>query len=88
MSRLRDFAQVDVFSTTPYLGNPVAVVLNAEGVTDDQMQRLARWTDADHARRGLSTTDLRPGRRAAVCRAPDPRLGARLGAAPRAPTLG
>jgi PhzF family phenazine biosynthesis protein len=45
MSRLRDFAQVDVFSTTPYLGNPVAVVLDAEGVTDDQMQRLARWTN-------------------------------------------
>jgi len=45
MPRIYDFAQVDVFSTTPYLGNPVAVVLDAEGVTDEQMQRLARWTN-------------------------------------------
>lgn len=39
------FAQVDVFSTTPYLGNPVAVVLAADGLTDEAMQQLARWTN-------------------------------------------
>ncbi|MEA5456532.1 PhzF family phenazine biosynthesis protein [Sinomonas sp. JGH33] len=39
------FAQVDVFSATPYLGNPVAVVLDADGVNDEAMQRLARWTN-------------------------------------------
>ena len=39
----RPFRQVDVFTTTPYAGNPVAVVLDAEGLTTDQMQRFAHW---------------------------------------------
>ena len=39
------FAQVDVFSESPYLGNPVAVVLDADDVTDEQMQQIARWTN-------------------------------------------
>jgi PhzF family phenazine biosynthesis protein len=34
-----------VFTTTPYLGNPVAVVHDADGLTTDQMQGLARWTN-------------------------------------------
>ena len=37
--------QVDVFSATPYLGNPVAVVLDGTDLTDQEMQRLARWTN-------------------------------------------
>ena len=37
--------QVDVFSTTPYFGNPVAVVLDGTDLTDEEMQRLARWTN-------------------------------------------
>lgn len=41
----RPFAQVDVFSSEPYLGNPVAVVLDAAGLTDDDLQRIARWTN-------------------------------------------
>jgi PhzF family phenazine biosynthesis protein len=41
----RPFQQVDVFTTTPYLGNPVAVVLDADGVADADMQRFARWTN-------------------------------------------
>jgi PhzF family phenazine biosynthesis protein len=41
----RRFRQVDVFSSTPYLGNPVAVVLDADGIDDEAMQRLARWTN-------------------------------------------
>lgn len=41
----RPFQQVDVFTDTPYLGNPVAVVLDAEGLTDEEMQRFARWTN-------------------------------------------
>ena len=41
----RPFAQVDVFASTPFLGNPVAVVLDAEGIADDEMQRIARWTN-------------------------------------------
>jgi PhzF family phenazine biosynthesis protein len=42
---LRQFRQVDVFTTTPYLGNPVAVVIGADGLGDDQMQRFASWTN-------------------------------------------
>jgi PhzF family phenazine biosynthesis protein len=42
---LRPFAQVDVFTTTPYRGNPVAVVLDGEGLTVEQMQRFAHWTN-------------------------------------------
>jgi PhzF family phenazine biosynthesis protein len=41
----RGFRQVDVFTTTPYLGNPVAVVLDATGISDDEMARFARWTN-------------------------------------------
>ncbi len=41
----RPFAQVDVFTTTPYRGNPVAVVLDGEGLTAEQMQRFAHWTN-------------------------------------------
>lgn len=40
----RPFAQVDVFTSVAYLGNPVAVVLEGSGLSDDQMQRFARWT--------------------------------------------
>jgi PhzF family phenazine biosynthesis protein len=42
---LRRFAQVDVFGSGPCSGNPVAVVLEAEGMTDEEMQRFARWTN-------------------------------------------
>ena len=41
----RPFRQVDVFTHTPYAGNPVAVVHDAEGVSTDQMQRFAHWTN-------------------------------------------
>jgi PhzF family phenazine biosynthesis protein len=41
----RPFRQVDVFTAIPYAGNPVAVVLEAEGLGDDEMQRLASWTN-------------------------------------------
>ncbi|AJZ84650.1 PhzF family phenazine biosynthesis protein [Streptomyces antimycoticus] len=43
--RARSFMQVDVFSTTPCLGNPVAVVLDGADIADEEMQRLARWTN-------------------------------------------
>src|SRR4051812_31165846 len=39
------FSQVDVFSHQPLLGNPVAVVHDAAGVTDEQMAAFARWTN-------------------------------------------
>ena len=40
----RAFTQVDVFTDTPLLGNPLAVVHAAAGLTDAQMQAFARWT--------------------------------------------
>ena len=42
---MRAFRQVDVFSSEPLRGNPVAVVQGAEGVGDDEMQAFARWTN-------------------------------------------
>jgi PhzF family phenazine biosynthesis protein len=45
MTRPRPFAQVDVFTDTPLLGNPVAVVLDSEALSLDQMQRFASWTN-------------------------------------------
>jgi len=41
----RRFVEVDVFGSRPFLGNPVAVVLDASGLDDEEMQRLARWTN-------------------------------------------
>ena len=41
----RRFLQVDVFSATPYFGNPLAVVLDGAGLDDAAMQRFARWTN-------------------------------------------
>ncbi|UCE31105.1 MAG: PhzF family phenazine biosynthesis protein [Burkholderiales bacterium] len=43
--RPRPFKQVDVFTDRPFFGNPVAVVLDAEGLDTDAMQRIARWTN-------------------------------------------
>ncbi|MFD6497193.1 PhzF family phenazine biosynthesis protein [Streptomyces sp. NPDC059944] len=45
MPRARAFAQVDVFSTGAFSGNPVAVVLDGSDLDDQAMQRLARWTN-------------------------------------------
>ena len=39
------FKQVDVFTATPYLGNPLAVVLDGQGLDDARMQRFAQWTN-------------------------------------------
>jgi PhzF family phenazine biosynthesis protein len=41
----RTFQQVDVFTSEPYAGNPVAVVLDGEGLDTEAMQRFARWTN-------------------------------------------
>lgn len=45
MTTSREFRQVDVFTDEPLLGNPVAVVHGADGLSDDEMQRFARWTN-------------------------------------------
>ena len=41
--RRRPFLQVDVFTTEAYRGNPLAVVLDGEGLTTEEMQRFANW---------------------------------------------
>lgn len=42
---LRRFQQIDVFATKPFSGNPLAVVLDAEGLSTEEMQHFARWTN-------------------------------------------
>lgn len=42
---MRAFRQVNVFSEAPLLGNPVAVVHDADGVSDEEMAAFARWTN-------------------------------------------
>jgi PhzF family phenazine biosynthesis protein len=52
----RPFLQVDTFTTTPYAGNPVAVVLDGEGLSTDEMQRMAHWTNLSETTFVLSPT--------------------------------
>jgi len=53
----RPFRQVDVFSSEPLLGNPVAVVHDADGLTDEQMAAFAHWTNLSETTFLLSPTD-------------------------------
>ena len=41
----RPFKQVDVFTATPYFGNPLAVVLDGSDLSTEDMQRFAQWTN-------------------------------------------
>jgi len=45
MPQQRPFKQVDVFTSTPYRGNPLAVVLDGSGLSTDQMQQFTNWTN-------------------------------------------
>ena len=47
--RQRPFQQVDVFTTVPYLGNPLAVVLDGEGLSTETMQAFTHWTNLSEA---------------------------------------
>lgn len=42
---MRAYKVVDAFSAKAFMGNPVAVILDAEGLTDTEMQTIARWTN-------------------------------------------
>jgi PhzF family phenazine biosynthesis protein len=53
----RPFTQIDVFTTIPYTGNPVAVVLNGDGLTTEDMQRFANWTNLSETTFVLPSTD-------------------------------
>ena len=39
------FHQLDVFSAVPFKGNPLAVIAEADGLDDAQMQAIANWTN-------------------------------------------
>lgn len=53
------FKQVDVFTTKPYKGNPVAVVMNAHGLSTAQMQTIANWTNLSETTFVLPAQDAR-----------------------------
>lgn len=55
--RARAFAQVDVFTQVALRGNPVAVVLDAEGLDDMAMQAFARWTQLSETTFVLPASD-------------------------------
>lgn len=47
--RQRPFKQVDVFTQRPYLGNPLAVVLDGSGLSTEAMQHFTNWTNLSEA---------------------------------------
>jgi PhzF family phenazine biosynthesis protein len=53
----RRFAQVDVFTAVACRGNPLAVVLDADGLSDAQMADFARWTNLSETTYLLPPTD-------------------------------
>ncbi len=53
----RRFTQLDVFTDQPYLGNPLAVVVDGDGLTTDEMQRFANWTNLSETTFLLPPTD-------------------------------
>ncbi|MCS0543467.1 PhzF family phenazine biosynthesis protein, partial [Aeromonas veronii] len=58
------FQQVDVFTEIPFKGNPVAVILDGNELSTEQMQTIANWTN-------LSETTF-------VCKPTDPQADYRL----------
>lgn len=57
MPQPRRFHQLDVFTDTPYLGNPLAVVHDAQGLSDARMAAFARWTNLSETTFLLPPTD-------------------------------
>ncbi len=53
----RPYVQVDVFADRPGAGNPLAVVLDAEGLSDADMQAIAKWTRLPETTFVLPPTD-------------------------------
>lgn len=53
------FKQVDVFSRTPLKGNPLAVVFNADGLSDERMAAFASWTNLSETTFVLEPRDPR-----------------------------
>ena len=59
MGNTLPFVQIDVFTDRPFFGNPVAVVLDADGLSSQAMQRIARWTNLSETTFVLEPTDAR-----------------------------
>ncbi|WP_413507082.1 PhzF family phenazine biosynthesis protein [Serratia proteamaculans] len=57
MTRTVAFKQVDVFSELPFGGNPLAVILDADVLSDDEMAAIARWTHLSETTFVLTPTD-------------------------------
>ena len=55
--RGRKFSQVDVFTKVAFKGNPVAVVLDGDGLTDAEMQGFANWTNLSETTFVLPASD-------------------------------
>lgn len=55
--RERRFIQCDVFTSTPTLGNGLAVVVDGDGLTEAEMQRFAAWTNLAETTFLLPPTD-------------------------------
>ncbi len=53
----RAFAEVDVFTAVPYRGNALAVVLDGTGLSTEEMQRFANWTNFSETTFLLPPTD-------------------------------
>lgn len=51
------FAQVDVFTAVPFMGNPVAVVFDADALSGEAMQAIASWTNLSETTFVLAPTD-------------------------------
>ena len=51
------FKQVDVFTSVPFKGNPLAVVFDADALDAKQMQAIARWTNLSETTFLLKPTD-------------------------------
>ena len=54
---MRSFQQVDVFAPRPRQGNPVAVVLDGDGLSSEQMLQFTRWTNLSEATFVVPTSD-------------------------------
>lgn len=57
MSQTRRFKQVDVFTAVPLKGNPLAVIFDADDLSDEQMSAMARWTNLSETTFVLKPTD-------------------------------
>ncbi|MCP5026793.1 MAG: PhzF family phenazine biosynthesis protein [Actinomycetia bacterium] len=53
----RTYVEVDVFTDRAYRGNPLAVVVDGDGLNDEEMQRFANWTNLSETTFLVSPTD-------------------------------